>query len=117
MHELGHAVGYGQFRLGAERRLATSGSERRRHRRCARDGYWESPVDAAFMEAAGGLWSPSDYGIDDIGEAFAEAFAFWKLHPDWLQEMKPAVYDWFAADGHLAWMDDPGCGSAISTPP
>ncbi|MCA9573059.1 MAG: hypothetical protein KC656_34725, partial [Myxococcales bacterium] len=94
IHELGHVV------EGASWGAAVSSGGRGRFR-CAKK------ATKAMVEAYGtllGARSPSDYGADRDtypGEGFAEGFAFYVLHPDYLQRVAPDVYGWFEARGPL----------------
>jgi hypothetical protein len=112
VHELGHVVSYAPFRQSVLRRRA------RRHdpslAPCPETTYLRTPVLEAYERVAAGAVSPTEYGRKDLGEGFAEAFALWKLHPDWLAVAWPDVFTWFEGGGHLAWRTDPAwaaCGA------
>lgn len=48
---------------------------------------------------------PTPYARRSVHEAFAEAFALWKLDPDALRRTQPDALAWFEAGGHLAALE------------
>lgn len=106
VHEVGHAVAWAPFYEAARAGLAgqTDASA------CGERAIDEEPVLTPFLAIAPeGL---TDYSSYDEHEAFADAFALYHLHPDFLELASPETLGWFERGGHLAWIDDPrwaGC--------
>jgi hypothetical protein len=44
----------------------------------------------------------TEYSKDGPDEAFAEAFALYKINPEGLKKSNKKLYDWFAAGGELS---------------
>jgi hypothetical protein len=45
--------------------------------------------------------SPTEYGRTGAAEAFAESFMLFKSDPQYLQQNRPNIYQWFQSGGHL----------------
>lgn len=54
-----------------------------------------------FGELTKGKDALSDYSKTDSHEAFAEAFALYKVDPAWLKKRNKKLHDWFKANGPL----------------
>lgn len=95
-HEVGHVI------EGAAWARAVRENGRRR---CARRA-WKQMLQV-YREQLGAD-SPSDYGAEGslyLGEGFSEAWAFYVLHPDYLQRAFPQAFAWFQAHGPLTALD------------
>ena len=60
-----------------------------------------NPVLEGYLAALAGQPAPTDYGNSSTKESFAEAFALFHVDPNALKRTRPAVYEWFAARGHI----------------
>jgi len=60
-----------------------------------------SRVLEAYAEATGGL-GPTEYGRTSVAEAFAEAFALYRVDRPALERVEPAAVSFFDAGRHLA---------------
>lgn len=121
LHEIGHALADLPLRQAWDRfvaldqdwreasdpekieALAQARKEARREmRRLGLDG----PVIQDYRQVRGPRRGPTSWAWRQAHESFAEAFALYHLDPDALRRALPAVHDWFADGGHVAWMDD-----------
>lgn len=60
-----------------------------------------NPVLAAFSKVLGKSGAVTLYGQTSAEESFAEAFALYRGDPEALKRLRPKVFDWFQAQGHL----------------
>lgn len=107
VHEVGHAVAWATWyeaaRAGQAGQLDAAA--------CAERANDEEPVLTAFLAIAPeGLTDYSGYAEH---EAFADAFALYHLHPDFLEVASPETLRWFEQGGHLAWIDDPAWADCL----
>lgn len=62
----------------------------------------EKAPTEAFEKLVEGKDPLTDYSKDNVHEAFAEAFALYKVDPEGLKKANKKLYDWFVANGELA---------------
>lgn len=62
----------------------------------------EKAPSEAFAALVSGKDPLTEYSRESAAEAFAEAFALYKVDPEGLKKTNRKLYDWFAAGGELA---------------
>ncbi|MEE2644299.1 MAG: hypothetical protein VYD19_05150 [Myxococcota bacterium] len=63
------------------------------------------PVLSAYRAAVSRGRAPTRYGESSLAEAFAEAFALYRIDPAALKRVSPEAHRWFSGDGHLRALD------------
>jgi hypothetical protein len=61
----------------------------------------DGPIVEGFVTNRSGTKGPTRYADFDIGEAFAESYALYKLDPQALRRIDPPLYKWFASKAYM----------------